>query len=367
MKPFRPYRLPLKTLKWDKLIRKIGQANAALARYDGILHGIVNPALLLSPLMTQEAVLSSRIEGTQATLEEVLEFEASPERVAEKGEDIREIINYRRAVNKAIKSLEKRPLSLNLIKEIHSVLLEKVRGRYKSRGKFRNKQNWIGNPGCPIEKATFVPPEPIYLIEHLSTFEKYLHYDEKDRLVQLAIIHAQFEMIHPFLDGNGRVGRIIIPLFLYEKGLLSSPIFYLSAYLESHRQIYYNKLQAISAEGDWEGWIEFFLEAMVEQARDNSEKAKKILALYEMMKIKIAQITHSQFSIQTLDTLFDRPIFVTSDFVRRSGIPKASAMRILGKLQKERLLITISESRGRRAAILMFAELISLVEGRSVN
>lgn len=362
MKPYIPKKLPLTSLQWSSFIRLIGQANAANARYDGILQGIINPDILLSPLTTQEAVLSSRIEGTQATIEEVLEFEAAPEIETARYEDIQEIINYRKSMHLAIEELKKRPISLNMILNMHSVLLNSVRGYNKGRGRFRTIQNWIGTPGTPIESATFIPPEPQHLMEHLSNLEKYIHYDEEDRLVQLAIIHAQFEMIHPFVDGNGRLGRILVPLFLYEKGLLGSPMFYISSYLEENRTAYYDKLRGISENDDWSGWIRFFLTAVIEQAKNNSKKAKAILTLYERMKTKVTRLTRSQFSIQTLDELFNRPVFKTTDFARRTGISMASTKRILNFLKNNHILVQVRPGKGKQAAILMFKELINIVE-----
>lgn len=362
MKPYIPKKLPLTSLQWSSFIRLIGQANAAIARYDGILQGIINPDILLSPLTTQEAVLSSRIEGTQATIEEVLEFEAAPEIETARYEDIQEIINYRKSMHLAIEELKKRPISLNMILNMHSVLLNSVRGYNKGRGRFRTIQNWIGAPGTPIENATFIPPEPQHLMEHLSNLEKYIHYDEEDRLVQLAIIHAQFEMIHPFVDGNGRLGRILVPLFLYEKGLLGSPMFYISSYLEENRTAYYDKLRGISENDDWSGWIRFFLTAVIEQAKNNSKKAKAILTLYERMKTEVTRLTRSQFSIQTLDELFNRPVFKTTDFARRTGISMASTKRILNFLKNNHILVQVRPGKGKQAAILMFKELINIVE-----
>ncbi len=366
MKPYLPEPLPLTSLNWSSLIRLVGQANASLASYDGILQGIINPEVLLSPLTTQEAVLSSKIEGTQATLEEVLEFEASPERRTPRLEDIREIINYRKAMGMAVEKLKERPISLNFIRDIHAVLLDSVRGQYKSPGQFRTTQNWIGRPGCSIEEAAFVPPVPSDLMGYLSNFETYIHHDEEDKLVQLAVIHAQLEIIHPFLDGNGRVGRILIPLFLYETKLLSKPMFYLSAYLEANRDAYYDRLQAVSAKKDWDGWVRFFLTAIIEQAKNNSEKAQAILALYEKIKKEVPVITRSQYSVQAIDALFYKPIFTSAEFGTRSGIPKASAMRLLRALRKKDILAPLLEGSGRRAAILSFGELIEIVEGRKV-
>lgn len=365
MKTYEPEKLPLSSLPWADFISLVGKANAALARYDGILQGIVNPDVLLSPLTTQEAVLSSKIEGTQATLEEVLEFEASKEMLPVEGAkhaDIQEIINYRHAMRRAVVELKKRPISLNLILDIHSALMDSVRGYNKGRGRLRTVQNWIGAPGSPIENATFIPPAPDKLMEHLDNFERYIHFDERDPLVQLAVVHAQFELIHPFADGNGRLGRILVPLFLFEKGLLGRPMFYISAYLEANRSIYYEKLLRISKEGDWKSWINFFLTAITEQAIKNSEKAKTILALYEKMKTSIVKMTHSQFSIQAIDTLFNRPIFKTTDFIQSSDIPRASAIRILNSLKQHNILLPLREGKGRQASILIFKEIIDIVE-----
>ncbi len=362
MKPSQPAYLPLKDINWLSLIKLISKANAEIARYDGIIQGIVNTDILLSPLQTQEAVLSSKIEGTQATFEEVLEYEADPEEVQDKKEDINEVLNYRIAMQGAVKSLKTKPLSLNLIKKIHSALMLDVRGHYKARGKLRTIQNWIGNPGCNIEDASYIPPEPQTVLPLMDNLEKYIHQDEKDALVQLAILHAQFELIHPFLDGNGRTGRIMIPLFLFEKSILSKPMFYLSAYLEANRKEYYFRLQNISREQDWDGWITFFLGAIIEQARENKNKAMQIVELYEEMKDRISQATRSQFAIQTLDTLFESPVFQTTGFVIRSKIQKQSALRILNALKKEEILITVRESRGRQAEMLMFKALIELVQ-----
>ncbi|MFH0948151.1 MAG: Fic/DOC family N-terminal domain-containing protein [Elusimicrobiota bacterium] len=359
--PFVPQSLPLESVDWVRFITLIGRANAELARYDGILQSIINPRVLLSPLTTNEAVISSKIEGTQASLEEVLQYEASPDMKTEKYDDIREIINYREAMRFAIQWLKEKPITLNLMKQMHGILLDSVRGKDKGRGYFRTSQNYIGKPGTPIEQATYVPPSPLILIEHLSNFEKYIHYDEKDRLVQLAIIHAQFEIIHPFLDGNGRIGRILIPLFLFEKKVINSPMFYISEYFENNRDEYYAKLKVITEENKWNDWIEFFLRAVIEQAKANSNKAKAIQDLYDKKKTLIVEITHSQYAIKIIDTLFAQPIFNTTDFIKHSHIPKPSAMRFLKMLRKEEVLSTLKEGSGRRAEVMMFNKLINIV------
>ncbi|MBU0650308.1 Fic family protein [bacterium] len=355
MKPYIPDKLPLENLDWENFIPMISKANFELARYEGILQGIVNPLILLSPLTTQEAVLSSKIEGTQASLEEVLEYEAVKDKNTEKYEDIQEIINYRRSMFFAIDWMKKKPITLNLLKNIHEILLEGVRGKNKAKGEFRRTQNWIGRPGCTIENASFVPPAPILLKDALSDLEKYIHEDEKDFLVQLAIVHAQFEIIHPFLDGNGRLGRILIPLFLFEKNLLTSPMFYISAYFDTNRDEYYQKLKAITEKHEWNEWIMFFLTAVFEQAKSNSQKAKAVLDLYHAMKTEIT-------SINALDAIFENPIFTGPDFRKRSKMPPTTAKNLLLNLKGKGFLSVVKESKGRQPEVLAFDKLLQIAE-----
>jgi len=366
MGPFVPDKLPLDSIDWAAHVTLIGKANAALARYDGMLQSIINPSVMLSPLTIQEAVLSSRIEGTQASMEEVMEYEADPEEPVEPSRkaDIQEISNYRRAMGTAVKKLDKKPLCLSLLKDLHAILLDSVRGRNKDPGQFRRVQNYIGPPGCAIEEASFVPPSVDLLRPFLDNWEKYVHLDDKDPLVQLAVVKAQFEIIHPFLDGNGRIGRMLIPIFLYEKDLLSSPMFYMSAYLEKHREEYYQRLQAVSKDGDWNGWISFFLSAIAEQAVDNTLKTRLIFSLYDRMKRQLPDVIRSQYAVQAIDALFDRPIFRIAEFAARSKIPDASARRIIKALKENGSIKDLRKGRGRRATILIFPELIAITEGR---
>lgn len=368
MQPYIPQNLPVEGLNFGSLIKLVGQANAELARYDGLLQGIPNPAVLLSPLTTQEAVLSSKIEGTQATLDEVLEYEAGQSFSPEKNQDIHEIVNYRNALKFATQELGHRQITLGLVREIHHILMESVRGANKAPGLFRNDQNWIGRAGCTMDEATFVPPNPLQLLDHLQAWERYLAMDDVDYLIQVAVVHAQFELLHPFKDGNGRIGRLLIPLFLYAKKVLSSPMFYLSGYLESNRDEYYERLKAISLEQDWNGWVAFFLRAIISQASDNAGKVKKILALYDSMKIRFREATHSQFAIQSLDAIFSQPTFSSSFFVKASGIPtKQTAMLILRQLKEAGVLRVLQEGSGRRAERLAFPDLVNLAEGKTVD
>lgn len=366
MKPYLPESLPLTNLDHGRLIRLIGPANAALARYDGLLQSVINPSVMLSPLTTQEAVLSSKIEGTQATVDEVLEYEAGIEFDAEKVKDIQEVVNYRTALTLAKETLTQRSLNLALIRQMHATLMNSVRGADKSPGQFRVQQNWIGRGNCKIEQATFVPPSPLQLMDHLEAFERYLASDDVDPLVQVSVVHAQFELLHPFSDGNGRIGRLLIPLFLFQKRTLASPMFYLSEYLEAHRDQYYAGLRAVSQQGDWTGWVEFFLNAIQEQAQSNADRVRGILSLYDEMKQRLTELLRSQYVIQVLDALFDRPIFQANDFVERSGIPKHSTTPILRALREAGILVAIRESSGRKSAIVAFRELLNCAEGRKV-
>ncbi len=365
--PFIPTELPLQNIAWEDLLPSIVKANTALANFNGILETIRNPLIFLSPLMTQEAVLSSRIEGTQASFSDILKYEAAPRKIKENYNDIEEVINYRDALKYADVELTKRPICLNLIREIHGILLKGVRGENKARGEFRKIQNWIGPPGSTIETASYVPPSPENLLNYLSNWEKYCHYDEKDRLVQLAIIHAQFEIIHPFLDGNGRVGRIIIPLFLKEKGLLKHPSLYVSEYFEKNRKNYYQKLRRITDNNEWNNWIEYFLFAVIAQAEANTKRAKQVVTLYEELKNIIQQVTKTKASIQIQDFLFSKIMFQTPDFTKASGLSKPHAARVLKRLMQQDIVKIISPAKGRRPAIYGFVGLMKIIESEQVN
>jgi len=370
MRPFIPHELPIENLNWQQLVPLIGKANAAIARYDGLLQSLMNPGILLSPLTTNEAVLSSKIEGTQVSLEEVLEHDAGIEKNKSFSinEDIKEIGNYRQVLRIAEDELKHRSISLDFIKSLHSVLLDSVRGRDKEPGEFRKDQNWIGKRGTPIEQARFVPPSPIILPEHLEKWEKFLTLnDYTDPLVQLAVIHAQFEILHPFKDGNGRIGRLLIPLFLYMKKCLNRPMFYLSEYLETHRDEYYGGLLAITKENNWQNWVEYFLQAIVIQSNTNISKAKEILGLYEKQKTKFIDVTHSQYAVPALDAFFNSPIINSVYFVKLSGIPnKITGNDLLRKLVKSDSISILRKGRGRMPTVYALPDLLNIAEGKKV-
>jgi Fic family protein len=361
---------PPPDLDWKQIIPLIGPAQAALARYDGILQAVPNANVLLSPLTAQEAVLSSKIEGTQATLGEVLRIEAGddePSLTPNKRDDAEEIRNYRTAMWSAIEELNTLPLSSRLICNAHKILLQGVRGHNRSPGEFRRIQNWIGSKGCTEAQARFIPIPPQLLAEGIGKWNKFLNEDYLDALVQLAIVHAEFEALHPFLDGNGRLGRLLIPLFLFEKKLLSAPSFYMSAFLEANREAYYDQLLNVSATGDWTAWCTFFLTALKVQADDNTSKASAILKLYEQLKQVVITQTRSQYAVPALDFMFQMPIFKSTDFIEQTDIPKASAQRMLNEFKQNPELLTVfRQGSGRRPTIFGLRALLNIAEGSEI-
>ena len=362
---------PPQSLDLQRLLPLIGPAHAEVARYEGMLKGLPNANVLLSPLASQEAVLSSRIEGTQTTLTELLTFEAegklSDESTPAKA-DIREVLNYRQALYAAIDMLEEIPLSQRLVRDSHEVLMQGVRGYNKAPGKYRRLPDtcWIGPPGSTIETARYIPCPVEELNSAMDALESYMHEGAPDTLVQLAIVHAEFEAIHPFLDGNGRMGRLLVPLFMFTKELLSSPSFYISEYLESHRDEYYDGLLAVSRDGDWPGWCVFFLTALTEQARANQQKVHELLTLYDELRDWVVEETPSQFSGRALDWVFDKPIFRLIDFVNDAGIPGSTARRLLNLFKSRGIIKELIPGGGRRSAVLVFPELLNIAEGRKV-
>jgi len=319
-----------------ELTRLLSDADRALGRLDGVATVLPNPNLFVAMYVKHEAVFSSQIEGTQSTLEDVLEYE-----VDAKGEmrpkDVEEVVNYVRAMNYGLARLKELPLSLRLIREIHTELLQGVRGSQRTPGEFRRTQNWIGPAGCTLTGAEFVPPPPHELLHSLDNFEKFLH----DRsslpvLIHCGLAHAQFETIHPFLDGNGRVGRLLITLLLCERQVLERPLLYLSYYLKLHRAQYYDRLTAIRSEGDWEGWLKFFLRGVQEASIAATETAKAILNLREQHRELITQhLSGATNGLKLLDYLFERPILsirMVEQYLGCSYVTAANIIQQLGKL-----------------------------------
>jgi len=376
MQPFIPETLPIAALDRPaaEVIKASGEANRALARYDALLAHSPNPRLLLAPLVSREALLSSRIEGSQSTLSEVLQFDEegdTPATHGEKRDDLSEIRNYIAALNLGAATLAERPFSLHILKELHAILLGtgSVRGKTKNPGNFRQRQNWIGVPGMLQEQATFVPPDPVLVPELMEKWARFYHADQPDILVQAAVLHAQFELIHPFEDGNGRLGRLIIPLFLHGKNIVERPNFYLSAYLERHRDAYMAALKMLNAKpGNWDHWARFFLRAVAAQATEDYQKTGRMMAIYEDMKSRVVDITRSRFAVPALDAIFEKPVFSRAHIQkslqhleRPPSVP--TVVDLLNKLVRHDVLQVDRAGHGRRATIYVLSELMELLEG----
>ena len=317
-KPHIPEKLPIelsKSLYDCEIIKLISKANNAMGAYRGFLINTINSMLLISPLVSQEAVLSSKLEGTHATIEDFINYDAGNE-VSVSKDEMQEVMNYRSALYFALGKMStisddseegrhKLPLSVRLIKEMHKILLDNVRGQNKSPGEFKTEQNYIGNSA----EITFTPLPPELTQDYMANFEQYIHFDEVDLLVQAALIHCQFEMIHPFKDGNGRIGRLLIPLFLYYREMLPVPTFYMSAYFEKDRTMYLEKLSAVSQKNDYATWIKYFLEGVIQQAEINTLKAKALLDRYNEFKDICISGMSSKYAIPLLDEIFQRPAF----------------------------------------------------------
>ncbi|MBI4683986.1 MAG: Fic family protein [Nitrospirae bacterium] len=308
---FVPNPLP-PVISYDKkLISLLSEADRLLGELSGTGRLLPNPYLLIAPYIRREAVSSSRIEGTQASLSDLFFYEASEE---SKVPDVIEVRNYVQAMEYGIKRLKDLPISTRLINEIHKVLMKGVRGDHATPGEIRRSQNWIGSPGCTLNEATYVPPPVEEMKETLSTWEKYLHSNpEEPPLIQCALLHYQFEAIHPFLDGNGRIGRLIITFFLYEKEYLTQPLLYLSAFFDKYRDEYYDRLLAVSHKGDWRGWLEFFLRGVINQSKDAITDAKKILTLhaeYQTLLEETRKVPESAHRL--IDEIFVNPVISIS-------------------------------------------------------
>lgn len=351
-------------IDYDQLIGKITEAHRAIASLDSLLSALPNPALLGRTMQTKEAIESSKIEGTEASLEEVLQYEAKAEKKdgSEKQKDIHEVINYRAALDLGIKSLDTLPISENLVKKLHATLLKSGRGANKAPGEFRKVQVYIGRAGSDITEASYIPPTANEIIPLFGNLEKYLNSDEeKDRLVQIAVAHYQFEAIHPFLDGNGRVGRLIISLFLYEKKLLSHPFLYLSEFFEEYRQDYYELLRGVSEKQDWTSWIKFFLSALTTQARKAEDTGKEILKLHASYKEKITEF-NSAYAIHLLDAIFVRPIFTTASLRRYAKIKNTQTFFNLVAKFTEAGILKEAAPEKKRNKMYVFTELMDLLK-----
>jgi Fic family protein len=365
-----PFDLPLLPPKIDYsvLVPDITKAHAALARLDETLKHLRNPQIIERTFLTREAVLSSQIEGTQATLEEVLKEEAvAGENITEttkKLQEIREVINYRRAMHEGIKFIDGgESLAENNVKRLHGVLLESVRGKTKTPGQFRRDQVYIAPPGTPMSEARYVPPLPTRVPDLYSNFDRYFNTDdaEKDSLVQLAVAHYQFEAIHPFNDGNGRIGRLLIPLFLYRRKILSKPYVYVSKYFEEHRRDYYDLLADVSYEQGWVPWIRFFLNGLTEQANDACFLVHEIVDLQQKFHTILSDF-NSPYALNLLDALFAYPISTTTRMRAVGGIKSVQTLsNLIKKFEKVGILADSSPWR-KRNKTYSFVPLLEILD-----
>jgi Fic family protein len=316
------------------LQRLLSEADLALGRLDGSIQILPNPDLFVYMYVRKEAVLSSQIEGTQSSLQDLLAAEASilsPDRP----QDVEEVVNYVAAMNHGIARLADLPVSVRLIREIHEKLLRGVRGSMLTPGELRTSQNWIGPGGCTLNEATFVPPPPHEVPESLGQLENFLHgQSDLPLLIKIGLAHAQFETVHPFLDGNGRVGRLLITFLLCENGVLHKPVLYLSHYFKKHRQTYYELLQATRDEGDWEGWLAFFMKGVAEVSKEASDTARQILALREDHRSLIADGLGRAAGNghRVLEFLYKRPIVSVNDVRDLIGTTYQAANQLVERM-----------------------------------
>jgi Fic family protein len=338
---FVPAPPPPEILYRSELVVLLSEADSALSELSGLGRYLPNPDLLIAPYVKREAVASSRIEGTQADLSDLLLDEVEPKRTPP-GSDVYEIRNYIAALHLGIRKLSELPLAGRLIREMHAVLMQGVRGEGMTPGEFRRSQNWIGRHGSPLGAATYVPPPPDRLDECLKHWERFVNTrGTMPDLVQCAIVHEHFEAIHPFLDGNGRIGRLLITLFLMHRGRLSKPLLYLSSYIEQHRSDYYELLQRIRTHGEWEEWLRYFLTAVRQTARDATEQSRTLLALRDKYRNKLAKEHRAQ---ALLDELFVNPYTTVARAALQLGVSSPTAQKTIDRLISVGML---RKSRGR--------------------
>jgi Fic family protein len=336
---------PNPPLRWDdELQYLLSKADRALGRLDGSIQTLPDPDLFVMMYVRKEAVLSSQIEGTQSSLNDLLELEASIAD-ARRPADVGEVVNYVGAMNYGLARLHELPISVRLIREIHSQLLRGVRGRHLDPGEIRKTQNWIGPQGCTLNEATFVPPPPHEIENHLSDLEKFIHSDENiPPLIKIGLIHAQFETIHPFLDGNGRVGRLLITFLLCQSEILIRPVLYLSYYFKRHRARYYELLQNIRDKGEWEEWIKFFLEGVATVSLEATATARAIVELRESHRQTIIDNfgRGAGNALRVLESLYKTPFTTTTAVIKLLKITFPPASALIQKMVDRDILIEVT-------------------------
>lgn len=339
-KAYVPLKLPIK-IDISKIRHLLDKANVALGKLDGASSILPDINLFLFMYVKKEAVMSSQIEGTQSSLSDLLKYEAG-EMPIETINDVVEVSNYVKAINYALERLKVLPLSLRLIRETHGILLNHSRGYDKLPGEFRTSQNWIG--GTRPGNAVYVPPPPEKLLDCLGNFEGFMHNNQLPALIKIAICHAQFETIHPFLDGNGRIGRLLISLMLCSEQVIQKPVVYLSLYFKQHRQTYYELLQRVRIQQDWESWIEFFLNGVIHICADATEVTRKVCSLFSKDKTSLLKQGKSN-SINLLavyESMTVFPIASVQNIVNRTNLSYKTVIRMLKKLQEIGILREIT-------------------------
>jgi Fic family protein len=346
-------------LDWSAdLVSALSAADLAVGRLAGEGRRLPNPQLLIHLFIRREAVLSSRIEGTQATLGELLAAEAGAV-VGRSPADLREVGNYVVALEHGVERLRTLPLSLRLAREMHEKLMRGVRGNTATPGEFRRSQNWIGTAGCTVNDATFVPPPPDRVIDCLRAWEEFLHDETLPPLVQAALAHSQFEAIHPFLDGNGRVGRLFITLLLIARGVLPSPLLYLSAYFEATRDEYYARLLAVTERGEWEEWLGYFLTGTAQQAEDALGRIQRIDAILARWRGQLADAL-SRIPERAIDLFAENPFWTVNKLAARLDVAFTTAQRAIDRLESLGIVAPISEAKRNR--VYCAQEIIEILE-----
>ena len=343
---FVPAPLP-PAIEWTpRLVRVLSEADRLIGRLAGEGGRLPNPHILMRPFVRREAVLSSRIEGTEATLGELLAAEAGAA-VERSPDDLREVGNYVVALEYGLARLSELPLCVRLIRELHEKLMEGVRGQHAAPGQFRTTQNWIGRPGSTLQTATYIPPPPGEVESCLAEWERFLHASELPPLATIALAHYQFEAIHPFLDGNGRVGRLLITLYLMERKILPTPLLYLSAFFEVSRRDYYECLRAVSKHGAWDEWLEYFLEGVARMSEDALSRASRINDLLERWRNQLAG--HSTNTpLRVLDLLAANPYVTITGAANQLNLAFTTAQRAIDRLEQNGIVRQVSDAKRDR-------------------
>ncbi len=356
-----PNPLPRSIEMDSSLVYRLDEASRAVATLAGVGETIPNPHLLTQPFLRREAVLSSRIEGTQASLSDLYLYEASKKTRI----DVLEVHNYVKALEEGIELLDQLPICIRLINSLHATLLSGVRGEQERPGEIRTEQVWIGKPGTPLKEAEFVPPPPSDVPDALGDWERFANEEFRmPPLVQCALLHYQFEAIHPYRDGNGRIGRLLIILFLYARKILPVPLLYLSAYFERDRQRYYDELLSVSVTGDWDAWLHYFLNGVIQQSNDSLRRARQIRELHEEYRGKVLDRRGSANSLKMADLLFTRPYVTTPAASAELGITDVGARRILDKFVEMGVLHLIPNTWPRVYGALELVRMIDAPEAQ---